>query len=148
MQRVFQRHDDQTGIAQDVGEMADNRDRPASGENSIGVVGQFALQEVIERIAIQQRTGADENESLHAIEHIQMRIQPIDGLLFVLGMLNARGIGAIVVGRSHGGAIRRGNVKTLADRRNGGGCDALGKPFIVDEGDIETRADRTRPQAA
>ena len=54
---VVERDDDEAGVAGDVGVGADDRDAAGPAEDVAGVEGHLALEEVVQRVAVEQRAG-------------------------------------------------------------------------------------------
>ena len=50
---VFERYHDQTSVARDISIRPGDRDPPGSIQDSVGIKGQLAAQEVVERVPVQ-----------------------------------------------------------------------------------------------
>ena len=55
--RVVEVDDDQAGVAADVGVGADDRDAAGAVEHAVRVEGHLALEEVVERVAVDRRAA-------------------------------------------------------------------------------------------
>ena len=65
-----------------------------AGEHAAGVKGHVALEEVVERIAVEQRGRADQDQAFVLVGDVDIGVQRMDGLLAVFrAMLCARRIG-------------------------------------------------------
>src|SRR5436309_1396473 len=95
--------DDEPNIGADVGISAGDGDGSRAAQDAVWIEGHVALQEVVQRIAVKQRAGSDEDQSFLAIGHIQEAIERMNGLLFVIGVLLASWIGSGCRGRGDGG---------------------------------------------
>ena len=71
--RVVQLQHHQAGVAADVGVGAHDRDGVRAAQQAVGVVGQVALQEVVERVAVQQRAGTDLDQALVLVGDVDAR---------------------------------------------------------------------------
>src|SRR5262249_26833218 len=125
------------GIAADIRIRPDNRDRSRSVEDSIGVERQLPAQEIVQRIAVEQRAGWYEDQALVAIGDVDIGVERVDGLLAIFRLMLASRVRGNGCGGGHRGGEGRPYVEPLAQRRYGGGDDPLGESLVINEGDIE-----------
>ena len=134
---VLQRDHHQSGVAADVGVVPHDRDIPRSAEQIVGIESHVALEEVVERVSVQQRAGADQDQAFVLVGHVQIAIHAGDLLLVVLRAMRARGVGGDGGRRSDGRGVLRLDVEALPQGRYGSGRDPFRKGLVVDEGDVE-----------
>ena len=105
---------DHAPVAGDVRVIARGDDEGRAVEDAIGIEGDGALEEVVARVAIQQRGGVDQDEALLRVGDVEERVERVDGLLFVFGIALARGVHA------ERGRARRSSARPSSSRRSAG----------------------------
>src|SRR5580765_6039085 len=70
--------DDKLFIGRNVRVIAGDRDVVRTVENAVRIKGQRTAQEIISRIAVEQRRGIDEDEALEFIRDVEVRIKRMD----------------------------------------------------------------------
>src|SRR5262249_47076732 len=124
-------------VAADIAVVAGERDVASAAQQAVRVVGQVALEVVVQRIAVEQRTGADQDEALILVANIDESIQQRDGGVLVLLVVIARRVGRQRRRSTGILGVGRLDVELLADRRHRSGEDLLGKSLVIDKGDVE-----------
>ena len=71
---VIERHDHDAGVAGDIREGSDDRDGPRAAQDVVGVIGELAAQEVVERVAVEQGTGRHEDQALIPVGDVEIAI--------------------------------------------------------------------------
>jgi hypothetical protein len=89
MQRVGEVHDFEAAVAEDVGVGPRDGDAARTVELALGVEGRRALEEVVARVAVQQRADAclrvsDDDEALVLVADVEEGVERSNRLLFVL----------------------------------------------------------------
>ena len=135
--RILQGNHHQPGVATDIGVVPHDREIPRSAEQIVGIESHVALEEVVERIPVQKRAGADQDQALVLVGHVQIAIHAGHLLLVVLRAMRARGVGGDGSRRSNRRGILRLDVEALPQGRYGGGRDSFRKGLVVDEGDVK-----------
>ena len=95
------------------------------------------VQEIIFRVAIDQRRDVDDDETFFAIGDVNEGIEQIDRLLLIFRQAHPRGIERERARQCDGRCEFGSNIGALPERRNRRGDDALGKSFLIDVRDIE-----------
>ena len=85
-QRVVDVHNDDSLVAGDIRVVARGDDEGGAIEDAIGIERDGALEKIIARVAIQQCGGVDQDEALLRVGDIEVRVERMYGLLFVLGI--------------------------------------------------------------
>ena len=107
-------------------------------EDAVGVEGQFAAEEVVERVAVEQGAGRHEDQSLVPVRDDRYSRRGVDRLLVVFRSWCVRvGSGAAVVGAATAVANEVRTKNRCPKRRHRRGDDPLGKALVVDERDVE-----------
>ena len=135
--RIGDRDDHHAGVAADPGMGAGDRDAPGSGKDPARIERDLPLQEIVERVAIEQRAGPHHDEPFLEVRHVEVAVHRVHGALEVVGVVRPRRVGGRGGGRCHAGRIGGLHVKLLAQggyRRRG---DPLGEGLVIDEGDVE-----------
>ncbi|MCG3162586.1 MAG: hypothetical protein JMDDDDMK_03879 [Acidobacteria bacterium] len=148
LQRIVEIDDGQSLVASDVGVDARDGDVRRAVERAAGIERQRAFQEVVRRIAVEQRRYAglfvaDDDKSLVLVADIKEGIDRMDRLfvitifgLLIFGPVFARRINGQRRRRSDSGRVFRINVKSLTERRDRRGRDAFAEAFVVNVGDV------------
>ena len=106
-------------------------------EDAVGVEGQLAAEEVVERVAVEQGAGRHEDQALVAVRHVDIAVEGVDRLLVVLRSVGARRVRGGRGGRGDRRGVRGPDEEPLAQRRHRRGDDPLGEALVVDERDVE-----------
>ena len=134
--RLVERDDDDTGIAADPGVCPGNRDAAGSPENPAGIEGHGALEEVVERIAVEERPRPDEDEPLLEIGDIEVGVHLVNAPLVVGGIVSPRRIWGERRRGGHAGGVGRLDVELLPERGHRRRRDPLRETLVVDESDV------------
>ena len=131
MKRIFKRDDKHPLICQDVGVRSRNHNSPRSIQLALRIERYCPLQEVVLRVAIEQRPDTrlripDHHKTLVLVRHIQERIHRMNPLLLVLFDLRPKRIESQRRGRSDRSRILCLHVKLLAKWRHRRGLHPLG----------------------
>ena len=129
--------------------------RRAPCRDAAGIERRGAADEVVRRIAVQQRAHAgiaalqiwiaDDDQALFTVGDIEEAVHQMNRLLFVLRLMRAQRVDAQRGRRGHGRGVARLDVELLAERRNRRGRDMLGEIFVVDVGDVVDAEAARRP---
>ena len=106
----------QPGIATNVGMRAMESDAVRTGQNIVRIEDHVAFEEVVERVAIEQRAGCHHDKAFVFVGDINVGIHHVDGSFLVLREMLARGIGGNGCGRCHRSGVAGANKKALANR--------------------------------
>ena len=71
---VVERDDDEPGVAGNIGVGPDDRDCSRHREDAVGVEGQLAAQEVVERVTVEQRAGRHEDQALIPVGNVDISV--------------------------------------------------------------------------
>ena len=95
------------------------------------------VQEVVVRVAVDQRGDADGHQTLHGIGAVDVAVIERDGRFLVFGQVLAQsGRGQRARQRERGGDALGLDVHVLAEGRDGRGVEPFGKRLVVDVGDV------------
>ena len=97
------------------------------------------MQEIVARLAVAHRVDIDEDQPLHRVGDDGIVIDRRERLLLVRGPHRRRVAqrrDRLVGGQRHAGRVGGGDMRVLAERREGRGDDLLGDPLVGDRGDI------------
>src|SRR5271170_601187 len=145
-ERIIEVDDNQGLVGEDVSISSGDGDSMRAAQDAVGIEGQRALQEIVGRIAVEERTYAgafgfqigiaNDDEAFLRVGYVKKAVEQMDGLLFVFAELLTQRIDTQSRWRGDGQGVFRWNEKALADGRDRCGGDALGETFVVDVGDV------------
>ena len=134
---IIERDNHEACVARDISKSAHDCDCPRTFENVVGVEGQLATQEIVERVAVQERTGRNQDQPLIAVGDVEIAVHRVNVLLVVVRLMLASWVRGHCRGRGYRRGIGGAHEEPLAQRRHRRRHDSLGEPFMVDERDVE-----------
>ena len=130
--------DDQPAVAEDVGVVAGDGEVDARrAARSSGLNEPARLQEVVRRVAVEQRRRRRHHQAFLAIGDVDVGVDRRDRLLLVHRQPLAHRIDGERARRGDRRRIARLHVRVLADRRHRRRHDLLGEALLVDLRDVE-----------
>ena len=146
LERVVHVDDDETAGRQDVRVMPGEHDAARTGQDAVGIERHRARQEIVRRIAVEQRADtrdirtlepiANNDQPLLRVGDVEEAVHQMDLLLFVHRILRPQRIDAERRWRSDGDCILRFDEQPLTQRRHRRRGDPFGEILVVDVGDV------------
>jgi len=93
MLRIVERHDDNAGVAGNIGIDAKQGDVASAVEQSTRIESHIALQEVVGGIAVDRGGNPPRRSSFILVGDINVTVERMHFLFVVLGPVRARGVG-------------------------------------------------------
>lgn len=113
---IVERDDDDAGVTGDPGVRAGDRDAPRPVEDASRIEGHLPLEEVIQRVAVEQRTRPDEHEPLLEVGYVEVAVERVYRLLEIGGVVRAGRVGGRGGGCRNAGRVGGPHVELLPQR--------------------------------
>ena len=123
-------------IRRDVGVGPRNRDVRRAGELCRRVERHGALEKVVGRVAIEERSRPDEDQPLLPVRDIEIAVHRVHLRLLVDRQVRTRGVHRHRRRRGDGGGVAGRDREPLSERRDGSRLNPLGESLVVDVGHV------------
>ena len=143
--RIVDVDDNEPTRREDVHVVPGEDDAPRACEHAVRIERERPRQEVVRRVAVEQRCRADEDEPSSRVGHVEVAVQRMDR-----SVPRSPAVASASGRRRASSASRRRrrtsfSRRNAAQRRHRGGDDPLGETLVVDEGDV-VDAEAARPE--
>ena len=134
--RILNINDDKAGVAADPCVVSEDGDGGGTTEDLIGIEHDIFIEEVVGRVAVEECSGTDHNETFVEVGGVEVGIHFCDGCFVVFRFVRASGIRGDCCGSGDVCGEGGFDIEALSDRRDGCSDDAFGEAFMFDEGDV------------
>ena len=112
-------------------------DKAGPGQDTAWIKARRFLDEIIVRVAIDQRRDVDHDEPLLPIGNVNVGVKGIDRLLLVFRPPDAAGVEREGAREGDAGGVPGANAGALTERRDRRAHDPFRESFLVDVRDVE-----------